>query len=123
MKNTRVQRWAILLDEYQVKIKYRQGIHNGRADMLSRIRIKPIKNEIAESNNIVAVDAPNDMTETKCSGHNHKLFDLNINITEYQDDDDHCLNMKTQLNKGGNEKISTEYVIQDNILYHIGKEN
>ena len=39
MKNTRVQRWAILLDEYQVKIEYRQGIHNGRADMLARIRI------------------------------------------------------------------------------------
>ena len=43
MKNTRVQHWAILLDEYQVKIKYRQGIHNGRAYMLSRIRIKPIE--------------------------------------------------------------------------------
>ena len=57
---------------------------------------------------IVAVDAPNDMTDTKRSGHNHKLFDLNINMTEYQDNDDHCLNIKTQLNKGGNEKISSE---------------
>ena len=50
--------------------------------MLSRIRIKPTKNEIEESNDIVAVDAPNDMTDTKCSGHNYKLFDLNINMTE-----------------------------------------
>ena len=65
MKNTRLQRWAILLDEYQVKIKYRQGIHNGRADMLSGIRINPTKNEIEESDDIVAVDAPNDMTDTK----------------------------------------------------------
>ena len=46
MKNTRVQRWAILLDEYQVKIMYRQGIHNGRADMLSRIRVEPTQHEI-----------------------------------------------------------------------------
>ena len=123
MKNTRVQRWSILLDEYQVKIKYRQGIHNSRADMLSRIRIKPTNNEIEESNGIVSVDAPNDMTDTKFSGHNHTLFELNINMTESQDNDDHCVYIKTQLNKGENEKISSEYVIQDNILYHIAKEN
>ena len=49
--------------------------------------------------------------------------DQDIHMTEYQDNDDHCLNIKTQLNKGGNEKISSEYVIQDNILYHLGKEN
>ena len=123
MKNTRVQRWAILLDEYQVKIKYRQGIHNGRADMLSRIRVEPTQHEIKESNDIVAVDASIDKIITRFNGHNHNLFDQNINMTEYQDNDDHCLNIKTQLNKGGNEKISSEYVIQDNILYHVGKEN
>ena len=82
MKNTRVRRWVILLDEYQVKIKYRQSIHNGRADMLSIIIMKHKTNEIEESNDIVVVDAPNDMTDTKFSGHNHKLFDLNINMTE-----------------------------------------
>ena len=59
--------------------------------MLSRIRIKPTKNEIEESNDIVAVDAPNDMTDIKFSGHNHKLYDLNINMTESQDNDDHCV--------------------------------
>ena len=31
--------------------------------------------------------------------------------------------IKTQLSKGKNEKISSEHVIQDNILYHNGKEN
>ena len=33
--------------------------------------------------------------------------------------------IKTQLTKGKNEKITSEYVLQDNILYHyhIGKEN
>ena len=41
IKNT--QRWAILLDEYQVKIKYRQGIFNEIAYMLSRIRINQMK--------------------------------------------------------------------------------
>ena len=40
--------------------------------ILSIIRIKPTQNEIEESNDIVAVDAPNDMTDTKFSGHNQK---------------------------------------------------
>ncbi|MCP3892652.1 MAG: hypothetical protein GY702_27815, partial [Desulfobulbaceae bacterium] len=37
MQNTRIQRWAVLLAEYGAKIEYRQGRHNIRADMLSRI--------------------------------------------------------------------------------------
>ena len=57
--------------------------------MLSRIRIQPTMKELEASNNIVAVDAPNDMTDTKFSGHNHKLFGLNIIMTESQDNDNH----------------------------------
>ena len=78
----------------KLKIKYRQGIHNGRADMLSRIRVEPTQHEIKESNDIVAVDASIDKTITRFNGHNHNLFDQNINMTEYQDKDDHCLNIK-----------------------------
>jgi hypothetical protein len=40
MKNTTIQRWAVLLSEYGAKIEYRKGKHNIRADMLSRIRPK-----------------------------------------------------------------------------------
>lgn len=36
-KNTRIQRWAVLLAEYGAPIEYRRGAHNTRADMLSRI--------------------------------------------------------------------------------------
>ena len=45
------------------------------------------------TNGIVAVDALNDMTDTKFSGHNHTLFDMNINMTESQDNDDQWLNI------------------------------
>ena len=38
VKNTKIQRWAVLLAEYGAPIEYRQGPHNIRADMLSRIR-------------------------------------------------------------------------------------
>lgn len=41
LNSTKVQRWGVLLAEYGAKIEYRQGKHNIRADMLSRI--KPVE--------------------------------------------------------------------------------
>ena len=38
MKNTRIQRWAVLMAEYNCKVEYRKGKLNVRADMLSRIK-------------------------------------------------------------------------------------
>jgi hypothetical protein len=37
MVNTRIQRWAVLMAEFGAKVEYRKGVHNVRADMLSRI--------------------------------------------------------------------------------------
>ena len=120
MKNTRVQRWAILLDEYQVDIKYRQGIHNGRADMLSRIRIKPTENEIKESNEIIAINA--DEVESDLPNYEDIVFDQDVNMRFLQQHDEHCKNIITQLTKN-NENVTAEYIIQDLLLFHIGKEN
>ena len=39
MKNARVQRWVIILDEYGCNIEYRKGSANMPADMLSRVPI------------------------------------------------------------------------------------
>ena len=41
-KNTKIQRWAVLIAEYGAPIKYREGRNNVRADMLSRIRIQTV---------------------------------------------------------------------------------
>ena len=38
VKNTKIQRWAVLIAEYGAPIEYRKGAHNIRVDMLSRIR-------------------------------------------------------------------------------------
>lgn len=38
MKNSRIQRWSILLNDYQCEIQYMQGKSNVFADMLSRLR-------------------------------------------------------------------------------------
>ena len=116
MKNTRVQRWAILLDEYNVKIKYRQGIHNGRADMLSRLRIKPTKDEIEQSNNIVAIEQVPQPVE-------FINLDCDLDINEAQETDRHCRHIREVLNKNNNDSIASQYVVKDTLLYHIGKEN
>ena len=116
MKNTRVQRWAILLDEYNVKIKYRQGIHNGRADMLSRLRIKPTKDEIEQSNNIVAIEQVPQPVE-------FINLDCDLDINEAQETDRHCRHIREVLNKNNNDSIASQYVVKDMLLYHIGKEN
>ncbi len=38
MKNTKIQRWQILLNEYNVKVSYIKGANNVKADFLSRLR-------------------------------------------------------------------------------------
>ena len=40
MKNVRVQRWAIMLEEYGCQIEYKSGKSNVVADALSRLEIK-----------------------------------------------------------------------------------
>ena len=123
MKNTRVQRWAILLDEYQVKIKYRQGIHNGRADMLSRIRIKPTEQELEESQEILAIEQTKtniSKTHKNLPTYEHISFDTDINMKNEQQLDTHCINMIKEL-KQNNDKVANDYTIADDLLYHIAK--
>lgn len=48
IRNTKVQRWAIQISEFSAPIKYRQGKHNIRADMLSRIASVEVKKEVTE---------------------------------------------------------------------------
>ena len=38
IENAKIQRWAVAIKEYAAPIEYRQGKHNVRADMLSRIK-------------------------------------------------------------------------------------
>ena len=43
--NTKIQRWAVLLSEFNARIKYRPGENNVRADMLSRLKDSPETDE------------------------------------------------------------------------------
>ena len=45
MVNTKLQRWALMLEEFGPDIKYLKGLKNTRADMLSRIEHRPNKTQ------------------------------------------------------------------------------
>ena len=119
MKNTRVQRWAILLDEYQVKIKYMRGQLNCRADFLSRLRVKPTSEEIKQSNEIVAIEQGHDR-DTRT--YKDIIYDNDIDMEQLQADDEHCKRCITQL-QNDNEKYTNDYILDNKLLFHFGKEN
>ena len=52
MNNTKIQRWAIELEEFDCEIRYKKGSENIRADFLSRIRHP----DITEAIDIAAID-------------------------------------------------------------------
>ena len=123
MKNTRIQRWAILFDEYQVKIKYREGRHNVRADMLSRLRIRPTEGEIEQSNDILAINAESENDDVRLLSYEEISFDDEIDLKVLQRKDKHCKLIFQQLKDKDNEKVANDYVVQNHLLYHVGKTN
>ena len=64
MNNTKIQRWAILLAEYGIRIEYVRGCRNIRADMLSRINDN---NEICviDTDDFVDADFPEGMEASR----------------------------------------------------------
>ena len=123
MKNTRIQRWAILFDEYQVKIKYREGRHNVRADMLSRLRIRPTEGEIEQSNDILAINAESEDDNVRLLSYDEISFDDDIDLKALQRKDKHCKLIFQQIKDKDNEKVANDYVVQNHLLYHVGKTN
>ena len=121
MKNTRVQRWAILLDEYQIKIKYRSGQHNLCADAMSRMRIKPTQDELEEAQEILEIEQlPQADIKSKFPNYEAIPFDKDLDMCELQKNDSFCKQIFKQL-ENNDDKVKHDYVMKDKLLYHIGK--
>ena len=88
--------------------------------MLSRIRINPTEIEIKESNEIIAINA--DEVESDLPNYEDIVFDQDVNMQILQQHDKHYKNIITQLTNN-NENVTAGYIIQDLLLFHIGKEN
>ena len=122
MNNTRIQRWAILLAEYGAKIEYCKGVFNVKADMVSRLRATPISNEISESDEIFVIE--NDVvTLERPQINNVSDLDENYNIKQAQRKDSHCKAIVNLLESNKKDKLKDEYVVLDELLYHIAKPN
>lgn len=135
MKNVRVQRWAIMLEEYGCNIEYKKGKLNVPADMLSRIS-KDMKvnmevqvldiadydaNVIDSNSPELAQEAEMD-SDTSCDELDDDVEVENIStpkqIAQMQRDDAILGSIIESLEQGV-EDSHPQYVIQDELLYHI----
>ncbi len=109
MKNTKIQRWGILFEEFGAKIKYRPGPNNIRADMLSRI----VTDEVA------VIDMSSewiDLETRKCHEfHSYDEIDRDLLIRDQK------LEFSEEI-RSAHDPDST-YLIHDGILYSGSRTN
>ena len=128
MKNCRVQRWAIMLEEYGANIEYKTGKSNVQADLLSRLHSDsyenpndclhelnvidtsgmhgtPVFQRSIPDDNVVADDTP-------------KATDFIDRLKQLQAADPEIQVMLEALEKG-TKGLADEYTMQDGVLYHI----
>ena len=130
MKNTRVQRWAIMLEEFGCDIEYKQGCRNLEADFLSRLQGEVLSEKTVNIINsdcadVTSVVQPTDDVESAHPGYLiHELPDLSHfksidDIKKFQKTDDFCRKVSARIldpHKG-----DKDFVREDGILYHVPK--
>ena len=133
MKNTRVQRYAILLDEYNVKIFYKKGRHNARADALSRLRLPPTAKDQKHEEDIFAMGENGEDTQddegTRSDTPEHRFvedyepvdFGEGFDMKTEQTEDEYCQHILEQLQKAVKARDMDNFLLHNGLLYHIGK--
>jgi transposase InsO family protein len=110
MRNTKIQRWGILFEEFGAKVKYRPGANNVRADMLSRI---------VTDERVAVIDVSTEwvnLEKRECSEfHTYDELDKEALIREQRDE------FKEELEKAG--EPDSCYIIHDDILYSVSRTN
>ena len=109
MKNTKIQRWGILFEEFGAVIKYRPGANNVRADMLSRI----------VTQDIAVIDMSTEWVHLENAQHSE--FHLYDHLDKEQ-------LVKEQKLEFKNEILSTQepdsnYIIYNDLLYSCSRTN
>ena len=118
MKNARVQRWAIILDEYGCQIEYKSGKSNVPADMLSRIptdvqNITVIDNsKLQEDYDMGDSDNPEELDKTLDAA-------LSDQMGQLQKEDSDLKQIIQGLEENPNDKRVQNFVLEENRLYHV----
>ena len=68
VKNTKIQRRAVLIAEFGAPIKYREGKNNIRADMLSRIKVNDSVATIVTYSPLYTIDEQNEIVLLEADG-------------------------------------------------------
>ena len=68
VKNTKIQRWAVLIAEFGAPIKYREGKNNIQADMLSRIKVNNSVATIDTYSPLYTIDEQNETELLEADG-------------------------------------------------------
>ena len=132
MKNPRIQRWAIILGEYNCKIEYISGPKNVAADMMSRLSNTTEAGELVD----------NEHLDWKGGNANINIIDNGLEIQDEQQSDEelcpsdqHTIDIgalkKAQRNdqeikqmiKEVKEETTTngKFLIDDGLLYHVDR--
>ena len=127
MKNTRVQRWAIQLEEYSPRIEYKPGKLNMVADLMSRLHATGPSSD--HTINVIDTDRLTDTLPDHLDNERniqevdksevHKPLLASTNITDLQKEDKFCCQVKKSIEEGTSDHNVQNFVIMDDLLYHI----
>ena len=119
MKNMRVQRWAVMLSEYDITFKYKTGATNKVADALSRLR--PTQTDVYEdappstSVNIIDSHTPPLVSDDKAPESSEiPPIPLGITIDALKDHQAQAFSLTI-----ANIADSKDFVMEDGLLYRI----
>ena len=132
MHNARVQRWAVMLEEYNFDVEWTKGSTNVMADMLSR-QCEPdptdrevdievidssssratVEKRLQQLEKIPDVETIDSLVNLKCAE----------DLMKQQHEDPDLQPIILALLKGDvDTKLTQNYVLQDNVLYHVAAE-
>ena len=118
MNNTRIQRWAILINEYGCDIQHTSGKSNARADYLSRAHLRPMPEP-----QVNVLDSDKQGTFTLTNTGPEETVSLEVpdfkNIVQSQQNYTHLSNIRAALKGDVPCKYSEEYVMEGDTLYHL----
>ena len=133
MKNTRIQRWAIMLEEYNCDIQYKPGKQNLAADMMSRLHNDPA--DVGSEADVMLIDSdqPNydednllvdpQLPRNKLKATQYEtirdILPPQSELLQLQANDKHCLAVRKSIELETSAANIQDYVLMDDMLYHI----
>jgi len=126
MRNPRIQRWAIMLDEYGCDIEYRSGKTHVQADMMSRLTSDPTlkpQHEFYDDSDEHLVDnswAILSCDKNSCDMDMSILASMSPNdLSKLQHEDEALSDIIRMLKLDNKCKQNKDFVLLDDILYHV----